>query len=77
LERVLKAVGDFTSTWAASDLDVLPVGPSAMALIWRDSLGLLGGSVGDGVDISGVLFFELFLDVGVAIVPPEPRWKGG
>jgi len=52
LDSVLKAVGDFTSTAAARVLDVLPLGPFAMALIWRDSLGLFWGLVGDGVDIS-------------------------
>lgn len=47
-------VGDLTSTAAARFLDVRPVAPFAIALIWRDSLGLFGGLVGDGVDISAV-----------------------
>lgn len=46
---MLKDVGDLTSTAAARLLDVLPVAPFAIALIWRESLGLLGGLFGDGV----------------------------
>jgi hypothetical protein len=56
LESVLKAVGDLTSTAAARHLDVRPLGPLARALIWRDSLGLLGGLEGDVLDmVRGVL----------------------
>jgi hypothetical protein len=42
LERVLKAVGDFGSTAAASVLEVLVVVGTDSALIWSDSLGRLG-----------------------------------
>jgi len=63
LDSVLKDVGDFTSTAAASVLDVRPVGVFAMALIWRDSLGLLWGLVGDGVVI--------------LVVDGRPTWSVG
>jgi hypothetical protein len=51
-DRVLKAVGDLTSTAAAIHLEVRPVEQLAAALICRDNLGLLGGLDGDVLDMA-------------------------
>ena len=70
----MKAVGDFTSTAAARVLDVFPVGPWAMALIWRESRGLLGGLVGEGVGISDPnnVVVRMLVCAEDATVPLEP-----
>lgn len=43
LDRVLNDVGELGLTTAASVREVRTLGPVDRALIWRESLGLLGG----------------------------------
>lgn len=59
--RVLKDVGERGLVTAASVRDDRMLGPVVRDLIWRDSLGLLGGLRVDIMLFVFVSFGELFL----------------